>query len=219
MHNSLDILGDTMNNTLPISTLFVDVGGVLLTNGWGHGSRELAAKTFNLDFQEMESRHRITFDTFEIGKLSLKEYLNRTVFYEKRNFDQAQFQEFMLSQSKAFPEMISLIINLKKKYGLKVVIMSNEGKELNEYRIKKFELDKFVDFFMSSCIVHLRKPDEDIFKLALELAQVKPNQVIYLDDRLMFTQVAQGLGIQGIHHVDYATSCAQLAAHGLSQLE
>ena len=67
-------------NTMRITTLLLDIGGVLLTNGWGRNSRKLAAETFSLDHDDMEERHHLTFDTYEEGKLSLDEYLNRVVF-------------------------------------------------------------------------------------------------------------------------------------------
>jgi len=111
--------------------------------------------------------------------------------------------------------MIELICALKAKYSLKVAVVNNEGRELNERRIHNFKLKTFVDFFISSCFVHVRKPDEDIYRIALDIAHVAPEQVAYLDDRLMFVQIAQGLGIQGVHHTDYDSTCAKFADLGL----
>jgi putative hydrolase of the HAD superfamily len=200
---------------MPITTLFLDLGGVLLTNGWDRQSRELAAKTFDLDRKETDERHHLTFDTYEAGKLTLEQYLSRVVFYEKRNFTPQDFRDFMYAQSKAYPEMIELIRTLKAQYKLKIAVVNNEGRELNEHRIQSFKLNTFVDFFISSCFVHFRKPDEEIYRIALDIAQVPPEQVAYLDDRLMFVQVAEGLGIRGIHHIDYASTCGKLASAGL----
>ena len=183
-----------------VTTLFLDVGGVMLTNGWDRKSREAAAKQFNLDLDELNDRHRMTFDTYESGKLSLDEYLNRSVFYKDRPFTLEQFRAFMFEQSVAYPEMIDLIKGLKARYGLKIAVVNNEGRELNEYRIKTFYLNDFVDFFISSCFVHFRKPDADIWKIALDIAQVPREEVVYIDDRAMFVQVAQGLGLKGIVH-------------------
>lgn len=204
-----------MKTEKPIKVLFLDIGGVLLTNGWGHESRTLAAKTFNIDSDEMESRHRITFDTFEIGKISINDYLDRTVFYENRDFNHDQFKEFMFSRSKQLPQMMDLIKAIKTKYGLKVIAVSNECREINEYRIKKFQLDQLFDFFVSSCYVHLRKPDKDIYLTAIDITQVPVEQILYIDDRLMFIEVAQTLGIKGLHHVNYADTLASLGSHGL----
>jgi putative hydrolase of the HAD superfamily len=183
-----------------VTALFLDVGGVMLTNGWDRKSREAAAKQFNLDLDELNDRHRMTFDTYESGKLSLDEYLNRSVFYKDRPFTLEQFRAFMFEQSVAYPEMIDLIKGLKAHYGLKIAVVNNEGRELNEYRIKTFYLNDFVDFFISSCFVHFRKPDADIWKIALDIAQVSREEVVYIDDRAMFVQVAQGLGLKGIVH-------------------
>jgi putative hydrolase of the HAD superfamily len=197
------------------TTLFLDIGNVLLTNGWGHASRQLAAEKFQLDVAEMESRHHLTFDTYEQGKLSLEEYLDRTVFYEPRPYTKDDFREFMFSESKPFPEMIEMIIALKKKYGLKIAVVSNEGRELNDYRIRKFKLAGFVDFFISSCFVHFRKPDADIFRIALDIAQVDPAEVVYIEDRPMFVSVAESLGITGIQHSGYETTRQELQSFGL----
>jgi len=197
------------------TALFLDIGGVLLTDGWNHEGRKLAAKTFDLDLTEMEARHHLTFDTYEVGKLSLSEYLKRVVFYEKRRFTPAQFRKFMFAQSKPFPQMIELVCRLKARHRLKIAVVSNEGRELTLHRIRKFKLDAFVDFFISSCFVHFRKPDVDIYRMALDIAQVPAERVAYIEDRPMFVQVAEGLGIQGIHHLDYKSTRAKLAALGL----
>ncbi len=208
-----------MKKSSSITALFVDIGGVLLTDGWSHESRKLAAKTFDLNQEEMENRHNQAFDTYELGKLTMEEYLNRVVFYEEQPFTPAQFQKFMFAQSKPYPKMIELVRRLKARYGLKIVVVSNEARELNSHRIRKFKLDGFVDFFVSSCFIHLRKPDADIFRVALDIAQVPAKQVVYIENLPMFVQVAEGLGIRGIYHTDYKSTCAKLSALGLKVIE
>ena len=205
----------TMKKPTAITCLFLDVGGVLLTNGWDHNARKRAAMNFKLEWAEMEDRHRLNFDTYEEGKLTLEEYLGRVVFYQKRPFNRAQFRRFMFAQSKPYPEMIELAAQLKVRYGLKIAVVSNEGRELNAYRIRKFKLDGFVDSFISSCFVHIRKPDADIFRLTLDIAQAPARQVVYIENTPMFVQIAEGLGIRSILHTDYRSTCAQLASFGL----
>ncbi len=202
-----------------ITTLFLDIGNVLLTNGWDRRMRRDAAEKFNLDADEIDERHHLTFDTYEEGKLNLDEYLTRLVFYEDRAFTREDFKTFMFAQSQQEPEMAqtaALIKGLKGKYGLKVATVSNEGLELTRYRIKKFNLGSYVDFFISSCFVHYRKPDADLYRLALDCAQVMPEQVVYLDDRAMFVEVARGLGIHGIQHTGYESTRAALGCFGLA---
>jgi putative hydrolase of the HAD superfamily len=205
-----------MNPSLPITTLFLDIGGVLLTNGWDHSERTHAAEKFGLDFGEMNERHHLTFDTYEEGKLSLDEYLDRVVFYQVRNFSKDEFKAFMYAQSRPFPEMIEMVGKLKNQYCLQVAAVSNEGRELTVYRVQEFKLGSFIDFFISSCFVHYRKPDADLYHIALDIAQVSPEQVIYIDDRPMFVEVAQGLGIKGILHTGYAATRKALEGLGLA---
>ncbi|MFT3824331.1 MAG: HAD family phosphatase [Chitinophagaceae bacterium] len=204
-----------MQSASPITTLFLDIGGVLLTNGWDRNARKLAASTFSLDLPELEERHHLTFDTYEEGKLTLDEYLSRIVFYEERSFTRDDFKEFMYAQTEPYPEMIDMVCKLKATYGLKIAIVNNEGRELNEYRIRKFRLNRFVDFFISSCFVHFRKPDADIFRIALDIALVQPQEVLYIEDRPMFVSVAEGLGINGLFHENYASTREKLNGMGL----
>jgi putative hydrolase of the HAD superfamily len=175
----------------------------------------LDAAVFNLDLKEINIRHQMTLETYELGKLTLQEYLDLVVFYQPRAFSQAEFREFVFSQSKPYPEMIELIRKLKEKYALKIVAVNNEGRELNDFRIQKFKLYEFVDFFISSCYVGLRKPDTDIYKLALDTANIRAQNVIYIENTLMFTQIAEGLKIRSILHTDFKTTCAKLASFGL----
>lgn len=182
------------------TTLFLDVGGVLLTNGWDHSMRERAAEKFNLDLVELNKRHALTFDTYEIGKINLDTYLDRAVFYVPRQFSKEEFKEFMYSQSQAYPEMIQLVRDFKTRYSLRTVVVSNEGRELMLHRIKRFQMKEFIDFFVCSSFVRLRKPDEDIYRMALEMAQVKPEEVIYIDDRVMLVEIGSKLGMQAIQH-------------------
>jgi putative hydrolase of the HAD superfamily len=164
----------------------------------------------------MEDRHHLTFDTYEEGKLTLEEYLGRVVFYQKRPFTRAQFRRFMFAQSKPYPQMIELVAQLKARHGLEIVVVSNEARELNVHRIRKFKLDGLVDSFISSCFVHIRKPDRDMFRLALDISQAPTRQVVYIENTPMFVQIAEGLGIRSILHTDYASTRAKLASFGLT---
>lgn len=198
-----------------ITHLFLDIGNVILTNGWDRQMRRKAAETFGIDHDEMDERHHLTFDTYEEGKLSLDDYLYRVVFYEERSFSPEEFKEFMFSQSRPFPEMMDMIRRLKSRYGLKVAAVSNEGRELTVHRISTFRLDDFIDFFISSCFVHYRKPDADIYRIALDIAQAAAPQVVYIEDRDMFVAVAEELGIRGIVHRGYVSTREALARLGL----
>jgi putative hydrolase of the HAD superfamily len=206
-----------MKRAIPVTTLFLDIGGVLLTNGWDHLARKRAAKNFKLQWAEMEDRHRLVFETHEEGKITFEEYLGRVVFYKKRAFTRSQFRRFMFAQSRPHSEMLDLVAQLKVRHELKIAVVSNESREVNAYRIRKFKLNGFVDSFISSCFVHIRKPDADIFRLALDIAQTPARHVLYIENAPMFVQIAEGLGIRSILHTDYKSTCAKLASFGLQK--
>jgi putative hydrolase of the HAD superfamily len=205
-----------MKKATGITCVFLDIGGVLLTDGWGHLARRRAAKNFKLEWAEMESRHQLMFEIFEEGKITLEQYLSLVVFHQKRSFTRNQFRSYMFAQSKPFPKMIDLVAKLKLNLRLKIAIVSNEARELNAYRIDKFSLDRLVDCFISSCFVHIRKPDVDIFRMALDVAQVQPAQAVFIDNTPMFVQIAEGLGIQGILHTDCKSTQSKLSHLGLN---
>ena len=138
------------------------------------------------------------------------------MFWTPRTFSREDFKTFMFEQSKPFPEMIQLMRDLKGRHGLKIAAVSNEGRELTVHRIETFRLASFIDLFVCSCFVHCRKPDPDIYHIALDIASVRPEEVVYIDDRAMFVEVAQGLGIRSLHHSAYTSTRAALAGLGLS---
>ena len=194
-------------NRNPFKILFLDVGGVLLTNGWGHQSREQAAAQFGLDFVEMEALHNFIFNVYEIGRITLDEYLDIVVFNKPRLFTREDFKAFMFSKSVELEGMLPWLIDLKRKnHDIKIVSINNEGKELNDYRVKKFQLHNCFDAFISSCEVGMRKPDPGIFRLALGVVQAAPQECIYFDDRIYLVEAAQRLGIRGYHHQTFETT-------------
>jgi len=198
------------------SCLFLDIGGVLLTNGWDHIARAKVAHYFKLDLKDLEYRHHFTFNIYEQGKITLEEYLDWVIFYKKRSFSLPEFRKKMFDQSQAFPAMIQLIGALKSKYSLKIVAVSNEGRELNAYQIKKFELSRLFDSYISSCYVHIRKPDTELFELALDTSQVPIDRIVFIENTPLFVQVAESLKIRSILHTDARSTQKKLAALGLS---
>ncbi len=202
-----------------ITSLFLDVGGVLLTNGWDRRMRQRAAEVFQLDYDEMNERHHLTFDAYEQGRLTLHDYLNRVVFYQTRPFTREQFWRFMIAQSQPYSDMIELIRGLRRQYNLRTATVSNEGRELTVYRMEHFGLREFIDVFVASCFVHARKPEPTIYEMALDMTFSRPENTVYIDDRAMFVEVADTLGLHGLHHTGYESTRAALANMGLTLIE
>lgn len=191
----------------PIKIVFFDIGGILLSDGWGHVSRQAAAKKFDLDYHEMDALHDFIFNTFEIGKITLDDYLNTVVFNHPRDFTREDFKTFMFAQSQELPDMLQWLKHWRKSNpDIRIISINNEPKELNDYRIKKFELHECFDAFISSCEVGMRKPDPGIYHLAMGIAHATPEQCIYFDDRPMLIEAAQKLRIKSYHHKGFSAT-------------
>jgi putative hydrolase of the HAD superfamily len=192
--------------TSPVKIIFFDIGGVLLTNGWGHESRQRAARQFNINYEEFDVLHHFIFNVYEIGRITLDDYLETTVFNHPRDFTKDEFKDFMFSQSVKLPNVLDWLTEWKKNHGVSILALNNEGRELNDYRIEKFKLHRCFDGFISSCEVGMRKPDPGIYKLATGIAHAKPEECLYFDDRLMLVNAAKKFGIRAFHHQDFSST-------------
>lgn len=179
-----------------IRALFWDVGGVLLNNAWDHEERDLAITRFGIDRDEFEARHKEIVPAFEQGRMGLDEYLDRSVFYQARSFSREEFKRFMFSLSKSKPGVLEIARGLAGKYFMATI--NNESRELNRYRIETFGLADLFDLFVSSCFVGLRKPDERIYRLALDLSQRKAEECCFIDDRAENVEAAAKVGMRTV---------------------
>jgi putative hydrolase of the HAD superfamily len=194
-----------------ITTLFWDIGGVILTNGWDRGSRREATTAFHLDWEEFEDRHDLSFPAFDTGQITLNEYLDRTLFYRTRAFTREEFTAFMFAQSKEYPGSRAVLDSLARTEKYFIGAINNEPLELNEYRIQAFHLRKDFLVFFSSCYVHSRKPEEHIFRVALEVTQRKPEECVFIDDRPLNLESPRRLGMNAIHYQNPDQLCSDLA--------
>ena len=183
---------------MPIQAIFWDVGGVLLTNAWDRTQRMAALEHFHLDEEEFHDRHEMVVSSFERGKISLDEYLDRTVFYRTRPFTRDVFKDFMFSLSQPMPEVLDFAQLLASSGKYFMGTINNESRDLNLYRIEKYGLRKIFRLFVSSCFVGLRKPERDIYRLALETTQIPVGECCFIDDRSLNLEIAAKLGMQTI---------------------
>jgi putative hydrolase of the HAD superfamily len=198
-----------------ITTLFWDIGGVILTNGWDRGSRREAANTFQLDWDDYEDRHDLSFPAFDAGQITLNQYLDRTLFYRTRSFTREEFTAFMFAQSKEYPETRAILTKVANSGEYFVAAINNEPLELNQYRIEAFALRKEFLVFFSSCFVRSRKPEELIYRVALEVTQRSPEECVFIDDRALNLENPKRLGMNVIHHQNAEQLIADLKKIGV----
>jgi putative hydrolase of the HAD superfamily len=183
-----------------ITTLFWDIGGVIMSNGWDTAARRRAVEMFHLDWEEFHDRHDLSFPAFDSGLISISEYLNRTLFYRPRPFTREEFIAFMFAQSKEYPESRAILDQLARQGKYFIGSINNEPLELNEYRIAAFHLRRDFQVFFSSCYLHTRKPEEMIYRIALEVTQRPAEECVFIDDRPLNLENPRKLGIKTIHY-------------------
>jgi putative hydrolase of the HAD superfamily len=198
-----------------ITTLFWDIGGVVLTNGWDHDSRMIAAQTFGLDWEEFRERHDLSFPAFDAGQISLNQYLDRTIFYRPRSFTREEFTAFMFAQSKEYPETRAILSALARSGRYFIASINNEPLEINQYRIEAFHLRDDFQLFFTSCYLHARKPEEAIYRIALEVTQREPAKCVFIDDRQLNLENPRRLGMNVIHHQSAPQLAADLKSFGV----
>lgn len=187
-----------------VTALFFDIGGVLLTNGWDRSERTAAAEKFHLDWKEFEDRHELVLHAFEVGEMGLDEYLDRVVFYCPRTFSRDEFADYIRAQSQELPGTMDVLRRLAATKTYLLCTLNNESRDMNAYRIQKFGLQKYFDAFLSSCYLGIRKPDEGIYRHALDITQRKPEECVFIDDRALNLECAQELGMRTIQFKDAA---------------
>jgi putative hydrolase of the HAD superfamily len=197
-----------------ISAVFSDVGGVLLTNGWDRGSRRKACEKFDLDWEEFEDRHELVAAAFDQGDLTLDQYLDRTVFYRSRNHSRKDFQDFIYAQSESFLESLAVLGRLAQTQRYFLATINNESLDLNLYRINRFGLRNSFSAFFSSCFLHAKKPEEAIYRRALEITQRPPEECVFIDDRALNLECARLLGMHTIRFQSPHQLESELAAIG-----
>lgn len=185
-----------------IKALFWDVGGVLLTNAWDRSQREAVLERFKLDREDFAERHELVVSSFERGKITLDEYLDRTVFYCPRTYTREAFKDAMYAGSQANPEALAFAKSLADSGKYFMGTINNESRELNAYRIQKFGLRSIFKLFVSSCFVGLRKPEEGIYRLALDVTQREPDECCFIDDRVLNLEMANRLGMHTVEMDD-----------------
>lgn len=199
-----------------VTALFWDVGGVILSNGWDRAARAEAAKKFGLDWEELQDRHELASPAFETGMITLDAYLDRIVFYRKRAFTREEFTDFIFAQSEEFPESRAVLSGVAASGKYMLSTINNEALELNERRIQQFHLRREFKAFFSSCFVGIRKPDEGIYKIALEVTQRKPEECLFIDDRELNLECAQQLRMRTVHFQNAAQLRRELEANGVA---
>jgi putative hydrolase of the HAD superfamily len=202
-----------------IRTIYWDIGGVLLSNGFGRRQRAgfYTALGLNEDDQaEFETRREDANWHWERGLIDADEFFRRTVFFKPRAFTQADVwsaveQQQMLLDGSA----IEILRSLHGRGQMRQATLNNESRELNHFRLNRFSLRKYFQFFICSGYVHEMKPASDIYRIALEVGGDAPGETLFIDDKAENIQAANQAGFIGLQFSSPALLEEQLRAHGV----
>ncbi|MPZ53747.1 MAG: HAD-IA family hydrolase [Acidimicrobiia bacterium] len=195
--------------------IFCDVGGVVLTNGWDTAARKQVVAEFQLDFEEFEERHQFVVHRFETGRLDLGGYLAQTVGSRDPDFPVSEFGEAMLSVSRPLDGGLELATELAT-LDMPVVTLNNESRALHNHRVVHFGLDDLFDAFFTSGYLGVKKPDDAIYRMALDVMAADPGRSVFIDDRRINLEAAAAHGMRTIHHTSPEETRAALASLGLA---
>ncbi len=200
----------------PFDVILFDVGGVLLTNGWDTCERALAVERFHLDPAGIEARHHAAYPAWERGAISLKAYLDATVFDQPRSFSHDEIFAFMLSQSKLLPNgALGTLKEFAASNKCMLGALNNEARETNEYRFKTFGLFNYLKVALSSCYLGLRKPDPAIYQTALDILGRPADRILFIDDRIENVAAAVNAGMHSIRFEDEEKLHGELVSLGI----
>ncbi|MBB6016510.1 HAD family hydrolase [Deinococcus radiopugnans] len=198
---------------MAIKAVFWDIGGVLLTNGWDREQRADVLERFGLDVTEFNERHKLAAPELELGRMTLADYMAQTLFYTSRDFTPDEFRAAMEAESQPHADSLALARELAGRW--RMYSLNNEGHDLNDHRIRTFELHDFLLGFFTSCYLGVMKPSPGIYRLGLQLANVRPEEAVMIDDRSQNAEAARSVGMHAVHYKGAAQLREELAALGV----
>ena len=178
-----------------IKTIFVDFGGVLflcIKDYRNHPSPYAGIPQKELDDWE----HKLN-----IGEASSTYYWES--FLNKYGIQEEQYlkhiQLFNEAHALNLP-LIDLLNSLRKEK--KIGLISNYRDTLRSLLEDELNIAGIFDDIVISSEVKLMKPDKAIYQLALDRMHIKPEEAIFIDDRIENIQAATEMGIHAVQFLN-----------------
>jgi len=206
-----------------IRTIFWDIGGVILSNGWDRDQRARVLGPFGVDLEAYERRHPSENFYWERGRFDARTFFDRTIF--KPRAAPAQCLDFAFGDlwpkvcaesSFLYPESFDILHSLKRSGQFKLATLNNESTELNEYRLDTFGLREQFDYFICSGYINEMKPYPDIFRAAIRISGQPASTAVFIDDKQENIDAARYHGMNGIRFESPAQLRSALAEIGIT---
>ncbi|MBB5343484.1 HAD family hydrolase [Tunturibacter empetritectus] len=205
-----------MSSSSYIKTIFWDIGGVLLTNGWDKGERTEVLTRLGVDLADYESRHDEANYFWERGLSTAEEFFDVTVLNQNPNLTFEELWPQVCAESRIlYPECVDILGMLATSGRYMLATLNNESRELNDYRLNAFRLRPFFDYFICSGYVHEMKPYPGIYRAAIEISGHLAETALFIDDKVENCDAAAAFGMRTICFESPAQLRDELAQFGL----
>ena len=152
---------------------------------------------------------------YDTGKMTSQEFYRQILAQFKVSLEFDRFARWWNSLFSPMPEMEEVVIRLAQDYPL--YLMSNTNALHFEYIQDNYPIMKQFSHFVLSYQVGSRKPEHGIYEHLLQQAEMAPERILFIDDKLPFVAAAREHGIQAWQFTSCEALKWQLMAHGLWQ--
>ncbi len=201
-----------------IKTIFWDLGGVILTNGWDLHQRTHVLASLGVDLPAYEAVHDRVNYYWERGLINAHDFFEQTVLKTNPQLGLTfeHLWKLVCAESRLLhPECFDILQALKATGNYRLATLNNESKELNEYRLDTFALRDRFDYFICSGYVHEMKPLPDIYRVATDISGHRPQETLLIDDKQENCDAAISLGMQAIRFELPTQLRSALLQHGI----
>jgi len=189
--------------------VFFDLGGVIVRTEY-QAPREHLAERLNMDYEDLV---KVVFDSetghkASVGGLSEDDHwmaVTRRLGRPAAELPSIRAEFF--AGDVVDLELIEFIRSLRPRY--KTGVISNAWPGLRAYLVSH-KLDEIFDTLVISAEVGVMKPDEKIYRLALENAGVQAVEAVFVDDAPANVEAADALGMHGLLFRDPELALSEL---------
>ena len=197
-----------------IKALIFDLGGVVLNRGlWLF--RDYLTKTYGVTDEDTISIFiKRYYKPYFSGKINEEEFWRCSLKDLGIKADWAGLKQKLLDFYEPNEGMFDLLSSLKGK-GYKTVLLSDQTKEWWPYLNKKYNIEPHFDYCIISAKVGVHKPDERIYRIALEKSQTSAENSVFIDDLEKNLVPARKLGVKTILYKDTEQLKKELISLGI----
>jgi len=102
------------------------------------------------------------------------------------------------------------LIRAVRRAGLRTALLSNSWGSVG-FGYPRQMLSELFDAVVISAEVGMRKPEQRIFTLTVELLGLRPDECVFIDDVQANVEAAESVGLVGVHHEAASSTAARLA--------